>query len=613
VSANYGTVDGKRTCKNGDVAAPPLSKLLRRNVFTTSRLAEFSSKEELTRLIGHEPRAWLIAALKELVDNGLDAAERQGVAPAIDIAIGDGFLSVSDNGPGIASETIERILDYSFRTSSNAAYVSPTRGQQGNALQTLLAMAHALSGEPGIVTIDSRGVRHWITFDVDPISREPRPEHRKDSTVAPGTTVTLNWPLSLDEATLVHLHDAAHHFSWANPHVNLSFTALLAGADVDLNFYDERTIADWRKWTPSDPTSAHWYDLQSLKTLMAAEINKARLAGSAQRTVADFIADFRGLSGTAKRRDICEAVGASRESLEAFYVRGDGVIASLLGEMKAASKPVKARDLGIIGEDHVLEMIDGEPATQHYKRVEVEVDGVPYLIECGFGYQPPDTNRRMMVAGLNWSISVAGNPFSRLGPYGDGLGAILEHQRAGPCEPIAFFLHVATPRPAFLDKGKSVVRLPREVEAPIKDAARQVTDDWAKQRKREEKEANATLKRMDALTKPAKPMSIKDAAFSVMAQAYAKASGNAAWWADARQIYYAARGDILRLARIDKLDSDYFTQNLLVEYINSRRDECATWRVAFDPRGHLVEPHTGKKIGLGTRWRWDDRALFRMT
>ena len=93
----------------------------------------------------------------------------------------------------------------------------------------------------------------------------------------------------------------------------------------------------------------------------AAEINKARRQGSAQRTVADFIADFRGLSGAVKRRGFREAVGASRESLEAFFARDDNDIRRLLVEMKAASRPVKPRDLGVIGEEHVLALIGGDP------------------------------------------------------------------------------------------------------------------------------------------------------------------------------------------------------------------------------------------------------------
>ena len=122
----------------------------------------------------------------------------------------------------------------------------------------------------------------------------------------------------------------------------------------------------------------------------------------------------------------------------------------------------------------------------------------------------------------------------------------------------------------------------------------------AKQRKAEERHASAALRRMDAMTARSKPMSIRAAAFSVMPKAYAKASGNGAWWAEARQIFYAARPAILRLAEVDKVDSGRFTQEFLVDYMSDHPDECATWKVAFDDRGHLVEPHTGREIGLGT-------------
>ena len=143
------------SCKKPAAATTPPTKLLSRSEFTTSRLAEFASEEELTRLIGRGPEDWLIAALKELVDNGLDAAERAGVAPVIDVVVCEGFLRVSDN----------------CRTSSNSAYVSRTRSRQGNALQTMFGMAHGLSGKPGLIVIESRGVKHRIAFDVDDLPR----------------------------------------------------------------------------------------------------------------------------------------------------------------------------------------------------------------------------------------------------------------------------------------------------------------------------------------------------------------------------------------------------------------------------------------------------------
>ena len=67
--------------------------------------------------------------------------------------------------------------------------------------------------------------------------------------------------------------------------------------------------------------------------------------------------------------------------------------------------------------------------------------------------------------------------------------------------------------------------------------------------------------------------------------------------ANARQIYYAARPKILQIAERDSLDSQYFCQTLLVDYMQEYDVE---WDVVWDDRGHFTEPHTGRSIGLGT-------------
>jgi Virulence-associated protein E len=80
---------------------------------------------------------------------------------------------------------------------------------------------------------------------------------------------------------------------------------------------------------------------------MAAYISHDQDRGLPCRTVRAFVSEFRGLSATAKVRDICETVGASRLSLAEFY--GDGAptrVGALLGEMRRQSRPIKPRDLG---------------------------------------------------------------------------------------------------------------------------------------------------------------------------------------------------------------------------------------------------------------------------
>src|SRR5262249_5376113 len=201
------------------VTAP---RRLNRETFRTSRLLDFCSERELTKQIGHGADRWPLVILKELVDNAIDAAEEAGIAPVIQIEIADGAIVITDNGPGIPVETVTGVLDFSVRVSSREAYASPTRGAQGNALKTIVAMAFALDGARGETVIESRGIKHEVTFKVDHIRHEPKVDHVcSDSEVKIGTRVTVRWPLcassKLDAAKWRFLL-MADDFGWLNPH-----------------------------------------------------------------------------------------------------------------------------------------------------------------------------------------------------------------------------------------------------------------------------------------------------------------------------------------------------------------------------------------------------------
>ncbi len=174
----------------------------------------------------------------------------------------------------MAPETIEQILDYAYRTSSNAAYVCPTRGQQGNALQTLLAMAPRAHRRAG---------RHRHRKP-----RRPASHHVRRSTRFRGSRASIIRRVDIraataerrspcsgqsrwDEDSLVDLHNAAMDFSWVNPHVTLSF------ARPDDQFSPETATEPKLGEVEADrPDLPALVRSASLKNLIAAEINKAR-------------------------------------------------------------------------------------------------------------------------------------------------------------------------------------------------------------------------------------------------------------------------------------------------------------------------------------------------
>jgi hypothetical protein len=142
----------------------------------------------LTAQTGHGPEQWPLVILKEIVDNAIDESEKCGVPLIIDIEVADGNIIISDNGQGIAAETVKKILDFTVRASDKEAYVSPTRGAQGNALKTIVAMAFALDGTSGETVIEAYGIKHTITFEGVESGREGqgRPRRSPDAKAEAG-------------------------------------------------------------------------------------------------------------------------------------------------------------------------------------------------------------------------------------------------------------------------------------------------------------------------------------------------------------------------------------------------------------------------------------------
>ena len=187
--------------------------------------------------------------------------------------------------------------------------------------------------------------------------------------------------------------------------------------------------------------------------LMANEIAFAEDQGTACLSVRDLIVRFLGLKGTAKAKSICGSVGvAGRETLKDFH-RRPGAALRLLTAMRASSRQVKPRELGVIGRDHLMErFIDDNCAPESfvYQKREIEHDGLPYMVEAAFGYRPgtdeADYGLRV-VEGFNFSPAIDGSPFQ--------LEQRLALNRVGEDDPVTVFAHLTAPRLNFLDRGKA--------------------------------------------------------------------------------------------------------------------------------------------------------------
>jgi hypothetical protein len=304
---------------------------LTRKTFAVSRLSEFVSTPELVKQIGHAIEQWPEVVIKETIDNALDEAEEAGIAPKVEVSIdtANRTITVVDHGRGVAPETVEAFVDLAQKVSSRAGYVSPTRGQQGNALQTILAMPCALDNtSPGETIIEARGLQHRITFEIDPLREIPLTRYERAASVGRnGTRITIRWPeraSSILEGGQLGFFQAAVAFAAFNPHLNLAAKwngrAWVSG---------EPRIPGWKRWRPSDPMSPHWYDATLFKRLIGREIAYAEDKSLRPPTVREFVGQFHGLSSTAKGREVLAALSAQGASLREVF-DDDARIAKLL-------------------------------------------------------------------------------------------------------------------------------------------------------------------------------------------------------------------------------------------------------------------------------------------
>jgi DNA topoisomerase VI subunit B len=455
---------------------------LTRVAFTVSRLMEFCTKRELQNQTGHSTHDWSLVVLKELFDNALDACEEAEVAPVIEVAVGPGAITIQDNAGGFDGATINSVLDYTIRISSREAYVSPTRGAQGNALKTVLAMGYVLDREcagrdadaAGVTIIETRGVKHRIEFRVDHINNQPKITHTTmPSAIDVGTKITIEWPTSeaLQRYVEQRFKELAQAYVWFNPHLTLR------GVWYDREFVNvSATNPNWEKWRPRNPTSPHWYDEARLQRYLAAHVARDRDL-KRHGTVRAFISEFRGLSGTAVQRKILEEVGCSHQSLAQFFgvdqVNRSG-IAKLLAAMRKHSKPVAPKHLGVIGVEHLKQRFlaaGGNADTFKYQRREgMTGDGIPYIVEFAFGLHQSALTQdaavpRLFITGANWSVGIH-NPFRAFGSTGEGLESTLAKVRANAREPVICALHLASAYIQYADRGKSSIILTDNAAQP---------------------------------------------------------------------------------------------------------------------------------------------------
>ncbi len=188
-------------------------------------IAEFFEKNK--HMLGFDSGArGLVTAVKEAVDNALDAAEEAGILPDIYVEIqeeGDYYrLIVEDNGPGITKASLPKVfgkLLYGSRFHKR----EQSRGQQGIGISAAVLYSQLTSGKPAKITSRTQGSSEAQYFELIIDTDENEPEISVDRTTnwdrPHGTRIELEMEANMRARQ--QLHDYVKHTAVVNPHARL--------------------------------------------------------------------------------------------------------------------------------------------------------------------------------------------------------------------------------------------------------------------------------------------------------------------------------------------------------------------------------------------------------
>jgi DNA topoisomerase-6 subunit B len=188
-------------------------------------IAEFFEKNK--HMLGFDSGArGLVTAVKEAVDNALDATEEAGFRPDIYVEIrevGDYYrLVIEDNGPGITKEQLPKVfgkLLYGSRFHKR----EQSRGQQGIGISAAVLYSQLTSGKAAKITSRTEGSSEAQYFELIIDTDANEPEIKKEETTSwdrsHGTRIELEMEANMRARQ--QLHDYIKHTAVVNPHARI--------------------------------------------------------------------------------------------------------------------------------------------------------------------------------------------------------------------------------------------------------------------------------------------------------------------------------------------------------------------------------------------------------
>jgi DNA topoisomerase-6 subunit B len=352
------------------------------------RQREISVSEFFTKnrhLLGFDsPLKALLTAVKEAVDNSLDACEEAGILPEITVELTptgeDRFkMAVEDNGPGIVFDQVGKVFG-KLLYGSKFHKLSQSRGQQGIGISAAGMYGQLTTGKP--VRILSRtGKRadaHEFLLSIDTAKNKPDIHDSKavDWKKEHGTRVEIEMEARYQKG-LRSVDMYLKQTAIANPHLSLHYVDP-GGERVTY----ERSTKELPAETLEIQPHPHGVELGRLI---------AMLKETPSRSLSGFLQEEFCRVGRKVAEEICTLAKLSPKAYPTRIAREEAsALHSAIAKTRISSPPTNC--ISPIGEPLILSGLKKEIEADFYvatTRPAAVYRGNPFQIEAGIAYGKP--------------------------------------------------------------------------------------------------------------------------------------------------------------------------------------------------------------------------------
>src|SRR3989338_1402749 len=442
-------------------------------------IAEFFEKNR--HLLGFDnPRKSLLTAVKEGVDNALDACEEARILPEINIEIiqleETRFrLIMEDNGPGIIRKQIPKIFA-KLLYGSKFHKLSQTRGQQGIGISAAVLYAQLTTGKPATIMSKTGNKQPAHQFKLKINTQTNEPDIMED--------IEIKWD-EKDHGTRIEMDlEGAYMKGRQSVDEYLKETAIINPHATIIYTNPEAQQTLFSRVTQELPQEAkeiqpHPYGVELGRLIKMMEMTEAR-------SLQQFLCSEFSRVGPGTAKEICENAkllptmkpeNITRDMAEALY---KGIQAT-----KIMAPPTDC--LSPIGHDLIEKSLKKEINAEFYCAVSRPVfvyRDNPFQIEVGIAYggdQPKDqlvtllrfANRVPLLyqpGACAFTKSISSTTWK---PYG-----LHQSQGSLPVGPVTFLLHIASVWVPFTSESKEAVthypEIIKDIKLALQEAGRKL-------------------------------------------------------------------------------------------------------------------------------------------